>query len=56
MPPENMYGPNVKVTRVVYSEGWGVDGQDSALLYFAQDQCGGYYWHGLVFSHGHFDK
>jgi len=56
MPPENMFGPNVKVAKVVYSEGWGPDGQDAALLYFAQDQCGGYYWHGLVYSNGHFDK
>jgi hypothetical protein len=54
MPPENMFGPNVKVALVVYSEGWGVDGQEAALLYFAQDQCGGYYWHGLV--SGNFDR
>ncbi len=56
MSPENMFGPNVKVAQVVYSEGWGVNGKDSALLYFATDQCGGYYWHGLVYSQGHFDK
>jgi hypothetical protein len=56
MPPENMFGPNLKVAQVVYSEGWGADGQASALLYFAQDQCGGYYWHGLVYDHGQFDQ
>ncbi|UCH61098.1 MAG: hypothetical protein JSV61_06355 [Anaerolineales bacterium] len=56
MPPENMFGPNVKVAQVVYSEGWGADGRAAALLYFAQDQCAGYYWHGLVYSQGYFDK
>lgn len=56
MPPEGMFGPNVKVARVVYTEGWGADGKGSALLYFAQDQCDGYYWHGLVFSGQHFDQ
>lgn len=56
MPPESLFGPNVKVAQVVYSEGWGENGQGAALLYFAQDQCGGYYWHGLGYSHEHFDK
>jgi hypothetical protein len=56
MPPENMFGPNLKVARIVYSEGWGADGQGAALLYFAEDQCGGYYWYGLVVSFEHFDK
>jgi len=55
-PPEYLFGPNVKVARVVYSEGWGQDGQGAALLYFAQDSCNGYYWHGLATSHEHFDK
>jgi hypothetical protein len=56
MPPENMFGPNLKIAKVVYSEGWGPEGQGAALLYFAEDQCGGYYWHGLVYSFEHFDK
>lgn len=56
IPPETMFGPLVKVEEVVYSEGWGLDKLGSALLYFAQDDCGGYYWHGLVFSNTHFDK
>ena len=56
MPPENMFGPNVKVAQLVYSEGWGADGLGAALLYFAQDQCAGYYWHGIAYSAQHFDK
>jgi hypothetical protein len=55
IPPESMFGPSVKVAQVVYSEGWGLDKLGSALLYFAQDSCGGYYWHGLIFSNTHFD-
>ena len=56
MPPESMFGPDVSVAQIVYSEGWGQDKLGAALLYFAQDECGGYYWHGLVFSNAHFDK
>lgn len=55
-PPEGLLGPGVTFVEVVYSEGWGQDGQGSALLYFAQDECGGYYWYGIVYDSGHFDK
>jgi hypothetical protein len=53
---ENMFGPDVNVVQVIYSEGWGADGLGAALLYIAQDDCGKYYWHGLSYSHEHFDK
>jgi len=56
MPPENMFGPDVNIAQIVYSEGWGLDKLGAALLYFAQDECGGYYWHGLVYSNAHFDQ
>jgi hypothetical protein len=56
MPPEAMFGPDVKVAEIIYSEGWGLDGLGAALLYLFEDECGGYYWHGLVFAGGHFDK
>jgi hypothetical protein len=48
--PEDLIDPNVNIARVVYSRGWGQDGLAEALLYFAQDECGGYSWHGLVFA------
>jgi hypothetical protein len=41
---------------ILFSEGWGEDGLGTALLYFAQDECGGYYWYGLAYSRGHFDQ
>jgi hypothetical protein len=56
MPAEAMFGPEVKVAEVIYGEGWGQDGNGAALLYIAEDACGKYYWHGLVFSAQHFDK
>ena len=55
-PPESLLGPGVTFVQVIYSEGWGEDGLGAALLYFAQDECGGYYWYGVVFSTGQFDK
>ena len=56
IPPENIIDPAVNLVQVVYSEGWGLDGQGAAILYFAQDECNGYYWYGLLFSPTHFDK
>lgn len=55
MPPEAMFGPDVDVAMVIYSEGWGQDGLGAALLYIARDDCGMYYWYGMVFSGVHFD-
>jgi hypothetical protein len=56
IPPETMFGPDVNIAQIVYSEGWGTDGQGAALLFFAQDDCDGFYWSGMVFSPTHFDK
>jgi hypothetical protein len=56
MPPEDMFGPDVNIAEILYSEGWGQDGLGSALLYFAQDDAGRYYWYSIVLSFGQFDK
>ncbi len=56
MPPERIFGPDLDIAGIVYSEGWGQDGQGAALLYFTRDKCAGYLWYGLVFSGSHFDS
>ncbi len=56
IPPETMFGPEVNIALIIYSEGWGEDGQGAALLYIAQNDAGDYYWHSMVFSFQHFDK
>jgi len=55
-PPEGLLGPDVKVVRVIYSEGWGSEGEGAALLFIAQDVSGKYYWRGMIYSEVHFDK
>jgi hypothetical protein len=54
-PPEDLISPEVNIVQVVYSQGWGLDGLGAAFLYFAQDECSGFYWYGLVFSQSPFD-
>jgi hypothetical protein len=56
MPVEVMFGPDEDVTLVIYSEGWGVDGEGAALLYFAENSEGELYWYAMVYSGTHFDK
>lgn len=46
---ENMFGPEANIVLVVYSEGWGADGQSSSLLFFTQNEDGSHSWHGMVF-------
>jgi hypothetical protein len=55
-PPENLLPPEAPFIQVIYSEGWGLDQLGAALLYFAEDECDGFYWHGLVYSPVHFDQ
>lgn len=50
IPLENMFGPDVKIVHIVYSQGWGQDGNAEVLLFFAEDGCGQYYWHGMLYS------
>jgi len=55
-PPATLLGPELNIVLVIYSEGWGPDGQGAALIFIAQDQAGRYYLPGMVYSSGHFDK
>jgi hypothetical protein len=45
-----MLGPAENVARLVYSSGWGADGNGAAFLYFTTDACEGYSWTGLLYS------
>ena len=56
MPPENMFGPEDNPAEVVYSEGWGKDGQGAALLYFKEGDNGRYVFYAIIIAQGHFDK
>ena len=53
---EQMFGPDLKPVLLVYSEGWGLDGLGSGILYIVEDDSGAYYWSNLAYSHGHFDR
>ena len=55
-PPERMFGPDVNVVLVLYSEGWGPQGEGAALFMIAEDESGRYYLPGMVYSGEHFDK
>jgi hypothetical protein len=55
-PVEVLFGPDVDVALVIYSEGWGLNGQGAALLYFAEDPEGELYWYAMAYSETHFDK
>jgi hypothetical protein len=54
-PPDGFFGPDLNVAVILYSEGWGVDGQGAALLYFVQNDAGEYKWHAMAYSDTHFE-
>jgi len=45
---EGNYGPDVNVVEVIYSQGWGSDGESEALIFISRDPSGDYKWHGML--------
>ena len=54
IPLEGMFGSDINIALIVYSEGWGLDGQGGSLLFFTQDEQGSYSWHGMGYSANNF--
>ena len=52
--PIAIFGPDVQIVDLVYSQGWGIDGSDEAILAIAQNADGSQYWHGML--SGRFDQ
>lgn len=50
MPVEGVFGPDLNVVEVIYSQGWGTDGESSALIYLTQDSAGDYKWHSMLYG------
>lgn len=55
-PVDMLFGPDVAVDLVLYSEGWGLEGQGAALLYFAENAAGDLVWFAMAYSEAHFDQ
>jgi len=45
---EGNFGPDVNVVEVIYSQGWGPDGDQEALIYLSEDPDGSFKWHGML--------
>jgi len=56
MQPEQIFPPDANIVEVMYSEGWGQDGQGAAFLYFSENSSGGYYFYSILIAGQHFDK
>lgn len=52
--PMQAFGPDVLITDLIYSQGWGMDGEDEAILAVAQSSEGNRYWHGIIYGLGGF--
>jgi hypothetical protein len=47
-PLEGRFGPEVNVVEVIYSQGWGAEGDQESLIYLSQDSAGNFKWHGML--------
>jgi hypothetical protein len=46
--PIAVFGPDAQIVDLVYSQGWGSEGLDEAILAIAQNADGSQYWHGIL--------
>jgi hypothetical protein len=53
VPPERMMNPALEVAMIIYSEGWGQDGQGGALLFIIEEADDRYTWYAML---EHFDR
>jgi hypothetical protein len=49
-PPDQMFGPDVKIVSAVFMDGWGTDGKAEAIIFISQSPDGIYAWYGLIFA------
>jgi len=54
--PSNSFGPDVQIADLIYSQGWGADGLNDAILTIGLKDDGVQYWHGIIYSIGGFSK
>jgi hypothetical protein len=54
--PFALFGPEVHIVRILFASGWGLGGDDEALLYIAQASDGTYRWHGILTAAGGFGQ
>ena len=47
-PLETMFDPALRVHELLFSRGWGADGQGEAVLVLAEQADGAVVWHGVV--------
>lgn len=47
-PVEDRFGPDVNVVEVVFSRGWGPEGDQEVLIFLSQDSDGEYKWHSML--------
>jgi hypothetical protein len=53
-PPDQVFGPDVKIVSAVFMDGWGADGKAEAIVFISQTPEGVYTWYGVIFAAGGF--
>lgn len=56
IPVDGMLGPDIELALVIYSEGWGEDGQGAALIFITGNEDSGYQFPAFLIAGTHFDK
>lgn len=49
-PPEQEFGPDVKIVDAVFMDGWGADGKAEVIVFISQTPEGYFTWYGLIYA------
>ncbi|MGB0389052.1 MAG: hypothetical protein ACPGWR_29875 [Ardenticatenaceae bacterium] len=54
--PENLVNPDANVAQILFSKGWGREGESEALLFITQEAGGSYAWDTIIIAHSGFQR
>jgi hypothetical protein len=52
--PGTIAGPEANIVEMFFADGWGLEGNDEAILFIAQRPDGSFYWHSVLLALGGF--
>lgn len=52
--PESFANPEVDIVEMFFVDGWGLEGNDEAIIFIAQRSDGSLYWHSVLIAMGGF--
>jgi hypothetical protein len=54
--PASAFGPDVRIVGLIYSQDWGQEENDEAIMAISEAADGRQFWHGIIYALGGFER